>query len=299
MAESESSLPPPAAPPPRCQNCETPLVGPYCHACGQRDFDFHRSFSHVAREGVETWFNVDHSFLAGAYNVLFRPGVMTRDYNEGRRARHVPPLRFYLVVSLLFFVWVGLNTPDLSDESPIEVSAPARTVGTDPKGIPPGTALHIDVDDDPTDSELESKLREKLAHPRRLLEDFIERVPTTLLLCLPLYALVTRVLFRRGGWVYLQHLILSVHVHTFIFLWWVCASGWTGLLELISPALAGWVGIPLGLYPFVAYFVLLARCFPGRFRKRGIVLRGALAAFVYFMILSLAFVGTMAYTVLN
>jgi hypothetical protein len=284
---------PPSPPAPRCQNCETPLIGRFCHACGQRDFDFHRSFSHVARESVETWFNVDSSFLVGAYNLLFRPGLMTRDYNEGRRARHVPPLRFYLVVSLLFFLWIGLNTASVPEEAAFAVDGPARSAGTDTKR---GAPLKIDVDNDPTESALEARLRQKLARPHRLLESFIDRVPTTLLLCLPIFALVTRFLFRKGGWVYLQHLILSVHVHTFIFLWWVCSAGWTGLVSLVSSTLAGWIGVPIALYPIVAYFLLLARCFPGKFRKRGIILRGALAAFVYFMVLALAFVGTMAYT---
>ncbi|NNF41272.1 MAG: DUF3667 domain-containing protein, partial [Woeseiaceae bacterium] len=36
--------------------------------------------------------------------LLRRPGRLTRDYLEGRRARYMPPFRTYLVLSLIFFV---------------------------------------------------------------------------------------------------------------------------------------------------------------------------------------------------
>jgi hypothetical protein len=93
-----------------CQNCGTPLQGPHCHRCGQRDFDFHRSFGHVVHEAIETWFHFDGSFFRGFYDLLFRPGRMTRDFNEGKRARHVPPFRFYLVLSVVFFFVFSLGT---------------------------------------------------------------------------------------------------------------------------------------------------------------------------------------------
>jgi hypothetical protein len=36
--------------------------------------------------------------------LLVRPGQLTRDYLEGRRARYMPPFRMYLVLSVVFFV---------------------------------------------------------------------------------------------------------------------------------------------------------------------------------------------------
>jgi hypothetical protein len=36
--------------------------------------------------------------------LLIRPGKLTKDYLEGRRARYMPPFRMYLVLSVVFFV---------------------------------------------------------------------------------------------------------------------------------------------------------------------------------------------------
>jgi hypothetical protein len=43
--------------------------------------------------------------------LLIRPGQLTHDYLQGRRARYMPPFRTYLVLSILFFV-VALFNPD-------------------------------------------------------------------------------------------------------------------------------------------------------------------------------------------
>ena len=69
---------PPGTP---CANCETPLVGTYCHACGQLAEDFHKSIWRLVREALESFFHLD-----------------------GKRAFQVPPLRTFLVILLLTFV---------------------------------------------------------------------------------------------------------------------------------------------------------------------------------------------------
>ena len=36
--------------------------------------------------------------------LLFKPGHLTREFLAGRRARYLPPVRLYLVLSVLFFL---------------------------------------------------------------------------------------------------------------------------------------------------------------------------------------------------
>lgn len=52
-----------------------------------------------------------------------------------------------------------------------------------------------------------------------MLHGFVIALPKLILLCLPLFALYTRFLFRKTKQVYLQHLVLALHFHTFIYLW--------------------------------------------------------------------------------
>ena len=39
--------------------------------------------------------------------LLLRPGYLTREFLAGRRARYLPPVRLYLVISLVFFLWAS------------------------------------------------------------------------------------------------------------------------------------------------------------------------------------------------
>lgn len=53
---------------------------------------------------------------------------------------------------------------------------------------------------------------------QQMVVSFLAALPKMLLFCLPLFALYTRGIFRRSGQVYLQHLVLVLHFHTFIYL---------------------------------------------------------------------------------
>ena len=110
---------------PTCKNCGTPLTGEYCSKCGQRDFDFNRSFGELGAELAESFFNWDTKIIHGVYELLFRPGFLTTEYLAGRRASQVPPLRFYLFVSILYFL-VG----SFSGHDPVRFDTPGRTSGS-------------------------------------------------------------------------------------------------------------------------------------------------------------------------
>ena len=57
--------------------------------------------------------------------LLLRPGQLTRDYLEGRRARYMPPFRMYLVLSVIFFVIAFFDPSD--DLSLLFEAAPPPT----------------------------------------------------------------------------------------------------------------------------------------------------------------------------
>jgi len=91
--------------PPRgtpCANCATPLEGPYCHACGQPADDHHRSILHLAWEGIEGLTHLDGRLAQTLPALFFQPGKLARDQFDGRRQRHVPPFRLFLVALLVF-----------------------------------------------------------------------------------------------------------------------------------------------------------------------------------------------------
>lgn len=95
----------------QCANCGAPLTGKYCSACGQRHHDHPvHDFGHFVREATEDLTHADSRLWQTLTALLFRPGFLTREFLDGRRASYLPPLRLYLVVSVIFFVIVDLNS---------------------------------------------------------------------------------------------------------------------------------------------------------------------------------------------
>ncbi len=87
-----------------CLNCDTPLRGQYCGHCGQRATSRLISLYELTRDAFGDLFELDSRLWRTLIPLLLRPGQLTRDYLEGRRARYMPPFRMYLVLSVIFFV---------------------------------------------------------------------------------------------------------------------------------------------------------------------------------------------------
>jgi hypothetical protein len=272
-----------------CENCGTALLGPWCHHCGQHDFEFHRSFWHVFLEALETLFHFEGKFFRNIVTLLFQPGRLTADFNAGRRASQMPPFRLYIFVSFVFFLLIFLGnenafiretkpaTPGLSiNGRPVY---PASSEGPDATAPAPPAPHVVDQLQAAAEeirqantaksgradrSELAEFLGDRarrafLPENRvRLSESFQHHLPHMLMLCLPLFALYTRLLFRRSGLVYLQHLVLALHFHTFIYLWVLCRNGWASLAGLPGWGLDAAVAIACNLWLF-AYPVLMLR----------------------------------------
>jgi len=91
---------PPGTP---CANCQTPLIGPHCHECGQLAEDFHKSIWKLTVEAVESLLHLDGRLFSTLPDLLRRPGQLTRDYLDGKRASQVAPFRMFLVILLIAF----------------------------------------------------------------------------------------------------------------------------------------------------------------------------------------------------
>ena len=104
--------PPPEPPAAVCPNCQAPLTGVYCAACGQHNIDLERPIWSLAGELIRETFELDGR-TARTLKALFRhPGLLTCEYVAGRRRHYVSPLRLYLVISIAFFVVVAWFAED-------------------------------------------------------------------------------------------------------------------------------------------------------------------------------------------
>ena len=88
----------------RCRNCDVAFEGQFCPQCGQKDVDLERPLAELVGGVVRETFDVDGRAARTLWTLLRWPGRLTRTFLDGRRRRYTPPLRLYIVVSVLFFI---------------------------------------------------------------------------------------------------------------------------------------------------------------------------------------------------
>lgn len=93
----------------RCANCGAALEGEYCAQCGQSRQSIERSFLALAGEALGDILQWDGRFLTTFRQLFTRPGRVARDYADGKRQSYTPPVRLYLVVSLIFFALIAFS----------------------------------------------------------------------------------------------------------------------------------------------------------------------------------------------
>ncbi len=379
-----------------CQNCQTPMHGPYCYQCGQHEKSSLRHLGLLLRDILDDVLNLDSRAVRTLKPLLLRPGFLTIEYFAGRRQRYVPPLRLYVIASLVFFLIASLAfsldkelavfdveadpakkeqvqqevQQDLSeamedpefraamaemppavrqqihDASGVQlptVTPPTPTVPTEPNTSPvssateatgtveprtvesgtaesgtvkPVTIKHAtampatakpaaeksaapdpaSVTDLPApgteeatirsksnlaanlsflpnsasawlrsiETQLDQKSEEVGKDPRRLIQLVLSVLPQSMFVLLPLFALLLKVCYPFANRFYMEHLVVALHSHSFMYLLFVLliaanygvaelnmATGEhpaiTGLLGTVTGLLLG-IGVPLYLY---------------------------------------------------
>ena len=93
----------PVAPGEPCRNCGAVVAERFCTACGQLGASFQRPVFGLVTSSITDMFALDGRLWRTLPGLLFRPGRITRDYIDGKRARYVPPFRLFLLSSVLFY----------------------------------------------------------------------------------------------------------------------------------------------------------------------------------------------------
>jgi hypothetical protein len=180
-----------------CPNCGEALRAKYCAHCGQKRIDKHELgvrhfFGHIVHEIT----HLDSNKIARtAGDLLFKPGHLTREYLAGRRGRHINPIRVYLTVSAIYFLfaWGALVTAGGGDAA-VNSSQPWLIAQAQRKNVDPAVFA--------------AGVKEKAGKYSGFLR-FASVLVSGLFLML---------LFRGSGRYYVEHLIFSLHFYAFDFL---------------------------------------------------------------------------------
>lgn len=116
----------------KCLNCSHPLdkSDVYCPYCSQLNSDKQLSAKDFFGEFLSSILVYDSRLRKTLKDLLFRPGIITRNYANGQRLKYANPFRFFLSVSIIYFLLESLGgfieSPDhsraINFQAPKEIS---------------------------------------------------------------------------------------------------------------------------------------------------------------------------------
>lgn len=92
-----------------CLNCgfEFGTTNNFCPDCGQKNTKPKIGFGTLVVDFLGDVFTFDSKIFKSLWFLLTKPGVLTKEFNEGKRARFIPPLRMFLVMGVLVFAIIS------------------------------------------------------------------------------------------------------------------------------------------------------------------------------------------------
>ncbi|MGE4305288.1 MAG: DUF3667 domain-containing protein [Novosphingobium sp.] len=108
----------------KCLNCGTELIGSHCHTCGQAAH-VHRTLGAFLHDLLHGVLHFEGKFWRTLPLLLWRPGKLTREYIDGRRASYLSPIALFLFfVFIMFAVFHATESEEKSTggENLIEIN---------------------------------------------------------------------------------------------------------------------------------------------------------------------------------
>lgn len=288
-----------------CTNCgkELPHQENFCPECGQENDNKRQTFRKLMVELITNFLSVDSRFTHSVPALLFRPGLLSKEYLRGRRQRYLDPIRMFITVTVLYFLIASFGNEDPKKE--IDQLIANDTTGvinveTDSMIVieqgpfsykikDEATAVLLDSSDISEDELVidDSKYADIKAMVKRghintveimdslnientfwnrfyygelvkfansdfdKFKDYISsKLPWIIFCLIPIFALVLQILYIRRKFLYIDHLIFSFHLYSFIFVILILQTIYE---NLTGGDAAGWLFLIVSIYTLFAF----------------------------------------------
>jgi uncharacterized protein DUF3667 len=289
-AGAAASLTPAAPAAVRCENCGNPVSQRYCGACGQRLEPPLHSLLQFTQLAAEDLTHADSRLWRTLWALLFKPGHLTAEFLAGHRARYLPPVRLYLVLSVTFFlvataVQTRFTVLQFDDARPLEthetpVQRAERLCGN-ARYDGPGAGLITWVP---------AACRKIVTdNGRELQTQFLHNIPRAMFVFLPLLAGIMMLMYWWPRHYYVEHLLLFVHNHALVFLV-------VGMLLLLSKVVPHVPGQNVAIFLYFAWYMYRSMRIAYHQGRVLTVSKLALLAFFYLMFALLMLAATSLYS---
>lgn len=175
----------------------------------------------------------DSQFLTTFKYLIIRPGFLTKEYWAGRRVRYVNPIKLYVFISFVFFLFFAILTHTPEQPAKKKVKAPKKEGVVDLSAM--NTAYNSVAQFDSLQAALppskrltgvEYRWQRRIAALKEggktaddvIIEMFSHNLPKIMFLLMPLFALMVKWTHRKRKLVYTDHAIFTIHIHSFLFI---------------------------------------------------------------------------------
>ncbi len=95
----------------KCLNCETSLdiSEKYCHQCGQLNSTKKLTLKDFFEEFLSNFYAYDSRLRNSIVSVFTKPGILAKEFNDGKRQKYANPFRLFLSVSIVLFIVASLS----------------------------------------------------------------------------------------------------------------------------------------------------------------------------------------------
>lgn len=196
--------------PNHCLDCGAPVSGHYCANCGQETTAHTLTFRELARDVIGEFVSTNSKFFHTLRKLLLNPGTLTTDYIAGRRERYLMPSRMFIVLSVVFFFVLSLTQ--------VPVSENVVTMAFEKEEI---------------QASFQASGLSQEMFIEKLDSAFTSALPILLLLMVPLFAGMMRLINLTSRNRFIVHLIFSFHLFSF-----VAAASVVGFLVIVVLGMA-------------------------------------------------------------
>lgn len=230
-----------------CLNCNTLVIGKYCHNCGQENIEVKESIWHLLGHFFKDFTHFDSKFLTSLKYLLFKPGHLSIQYINGKRTQFLNPIRMYVFTSffffLIFFTLININdnnafklTENIETKNKADLDSSIKNnsaIQMIDKKSKYRTKKEYDsliklgqIQDNWMERKLKNKqfeVKEKYRDKNETIRVFIEKLihslPQIFFVSLPFCALILMILYsRQKKFYYVSHAIFTIHYYIFSFI---------------------------------------------------------------------------------
>lgn len=258
-----------------CAACDTPLIGRYCHACGQDARARPAPLKDMAVEVAKSYSPIDGKLARTLAVLVMRPGRLLEAYRAGAGSLYVTPLKLFVATTAMFLAVMNFSGTTLyqstwfadQGRTPVAVFDPVADVVEVEGAVYTERWLQPHVEQ-PVDPEVAQAIRSaavtaadpgaraayRLEASSLRTEELMNQrlsawLPNVIWLLMPLYAVLLMPLFGRRR-LFLEHVIFAMWAHA------------VGFVAMMGVAFANGRGLNLPGWsvalPYLAYFAVAA-----------------------------------------